>query len=157
MAGFPLIEVWPYQPSDLSAVIELFQHSIRETASADYNQAQIDAWVQVDRDEWELARASRPTWVALVDGDIAGFADLEKNGLIDMMFVHPKYQRQSVGTSLLARIEAEADECGITCLHTYSSITAKPFFEYCGFTMLLARAVVVRDERFIQYVMEKVL
>ncbi|MDR5838407.1 GNAT family N-acetyltransferase [Caballeronia sp. LZ034LL] len=157
MAGYPLIEVRPYQPSDLGAVIELFQHSIRETASADYNQEQIDAWAQVDRDEWELARISRPTWVALLDGDIAGFTDLEENGLVDMMFVHPKYQRKSVGTSLLARIEAEAGERGITCLHTYSSVTAKPFFDYCGFTMLLARAVVVREQRFIQYVMEKVL
>jgi putative acetyltransferase len=157
MAGFPLIDVRPYQSRDLDAVIELFQRSIRETASADYNPAQIDAWAQADRDEWELARASRPTWVALIDGDIAGFADLERNGLVDMMFVHPKHQRKSVATSLLARIEAEADECGITCLHTYASVTARPFFEYCGFTMLLARAVVVREQRFVQFVMEKVL
>jgi putative acetyltransferase len=62
-----------------------------------------------------------------------------------------------VATSLLARIEAEADEAGLQTLHTYSSVTARPFFEYCGFTMLLARADVVREQRFVQFVMEKVL
>jgi putative acetyltransferase len=157
MPGFPLIEIRPYRTSDLDGVIDLFQRAVRETASADYSAAQIDVWAQADRDEWELARMSRPTWVALADGELAGFADLQKNGLVDMMFVHPKQQRKGVATSLLARVEAEADEAGITCLHTYASVTARAFFEYCGFTMLLARAVVMREQRFVQFVMEKVL
>jgi putative acetyltransferase len=93
MPGLPLIEVRPYRASDLDGVIDLFQRAVRETASADYNEAQIEAWAQADRDEWELARASRPTWIGLVDGELAGFADLEKNGLIDMMFVDPLHQR----------------------------------------------------------------
>ncbi|SAK98026.1 acetyltransferase [Caballeronia fortuita] len=157
MPGLPLIEVRPYRASDLDGVIDLFQRAVRETASADYTEAQIEAWAQADRDEWELARMSRPTFVGLVDGKLAGFADLEKNGLIDMMFVDPIHQRKSVATSLLARIEAEAETAGLTTLHTYSSVTGRPFFEYCGFTMLLARAVVVREQRFVQFVMEKVL
>ncbi|SAL13604.1 acetyltransferase [Caballeronia arvi] len=157
MPGLPLIEVRPYRAKDLDGVIDLFQRAVRETASADYNEAQIEAWAQADRDEWELARVSRPTWVGLVDGELAGFADLAKNGLIDMMFVDPQHQRKSVATSLLARIEAEAEELGLTTLHTYSSVTGRPFFEYCGFTMLLARAVIVREQRFVQFVMEKVL
>ncbi|SAK74848.1 GNAT family N-acetyltransferase [Caballeronia ptereochthonis] len=157
MPGLPLIEIRPYRARDLDGVIDLFQRAVRETASADYSPAQIDAWAQADRDEWALARMSRPTWVALVGGELAGFADLEKNGLVDMMFVDPKHQRTGVATALLARVEAEADEAGITCLHTYASVTARPFFEYCGFTMLLARAVVVREQRFVQFVMEKVL
>jgi putative acetyltransferase len=153
----PLIDVRPYRTSDLDDVIDLFQRAVRETASADYNEAQIAAWSQADRDEWELARLSRPTFIGMVDGEIAGFADLDKNGLIDMMFVDPKHQRKSVGTSLIARIEAEAEEAGLTTLHTYSSVTGRPFFEYCGFDVLLARAVVVREQRFVQFVMEKVL
>ena len=157
MPGLPLIEIRPYRARDLDGVIDLFQRAVRETASDDYNEAQIDAWAQADRDEWELARVSRPTWVAFVGDELAGFADLEKNGLVDMMFVHPEHQRKGVGTALLARIEAEADEAGMTALHTYASVNGRPFFEYCGFTMLLARAVVVRGQRFVQFVMEKVL
>ncbi|BAN25064.1 GNAT family N-acetyltransferase [Caballeronia insecticola] len=157
MPGLSLIEIRPYRANDLDGVIDLFQRAVRETASADYSAVQIDVWSHVDRDEWELARLSRPTWVAFVGGELAGFADLEKNGLVDMMFVDPKHQRTGVATALLARVEAEADEADIGCLHTYASVTARPFFEYCGFTMLLARAVVVREQRFVQFVMEKVL
>lgn len=157
MPGLPLIEIRPYRASDLDGVIDLFQRAVRETAAVDYSPTQIEVWAQADRDEWELARLSRPTWVALVGGELAGFADLEKNGLVDMMFVDPAHQRKGVATALLARVEAEADEAGIHTLHTYASVTGRPFFEYCGFTMLLARAVVVRGQRFIQFVMEKVL
>lgn len=94
-------------------MIDLFQRSVRETAAADYSPAQIDVWAQADRDEWEFARLSHPTWVALVGGELAGFADLEKSGLLDMMFVHPAHQRKDVVTALLARVEAEAGEAGV--------------------------------------------
>ena len=127
MPEFPLIEIRPYRASDLDGVMDLFLRAVRETASADYNEKQIDVWAQADPDEWALARASRPTWVAFTGGKLAGFADLEKNGLIDMMFVHPDHQRKGVATALLARIEAEADEAGMLVLHTYASATGRPF------------------------------
>ena len=100
MPEFPLIEIRPYRASDLDGVVDLFLRAVRETASADYNEKQIDVWAQADPDEWALARASRPTWVAFTGGKLAGFADLEKNGLIDMMFVHPDHQRKGVATAL---------------------------------------------------------
>jgi putative acetyltransferase len=157
MAEFPLIEIRPYRASDLDDVIELFIRSVREIASMDYTQPQIAAWAQVDRDEWALARMSRPTWVAVRSGKVAGFIDLQANGLIDMLFVHPEHQRRGVATALLARVEAEAGEADVPVLHTYASITAQTFLENCGFTLLLARSVVVRGERFVQCVMEKKL
>lgn len=157
MPEFPLIEIRPYRDSDLDGVIDLFLRAVRHTASEHYDAQQIAAWAQADRDEWEAARACCPTFVAFTGGELAGFADLQATGLIDMMFVDPKHQRKGVATALLARIEAEAGEIGMPVLHTYASITAEPFFEYCGFTMLLARAVVVRGQRFVQLIMEKKL
>jgi putative acetyltransferase len=157
MPELALIEVRPYQTSDLDGVIELFLRSVREIAYLDYNRAQIDAWAQVDRDEWDKARLSRPTWVALIDGKLAGFIDLQVSGLIDMLFVSPDFQRRGVATALLARVEAEAGEAELPVLHTFASITAHSFFEKCGFTLLLARNVEVRGQRFVQCVMEKVL
>jgi putative acetyltransferase len=157
MREFPLIEVRPYQASDLDGVIDVFLRAVREIASDDYNSKQISAWAQVDREEWAAARMSRPTWVAVSNGKIAGFIDLHMNGLIDMLFVNPDFARKGVATSLLARVEAEAGEADVRVLHTYASITAHSFFEKCGFTMLLARNVSVRGEKFIQCVMEKIL
>jgi putative acetyltransferase len=157
MPELPLIVVRPYQASDLDGVIDVFLRSVRDIASADYNPKQIDAWAQVNRDEWAIARMNRPTWVAMAGDQMAGFIDLQVNGLIDMLFVNPDHARRGVATAMLARVEAEAGEAGVPVLHTYASITAHSFFEKCGFTMLLARNVTVRGERFIQCVMEKLL
>jgi putative acetyltransferase len=157
MGELPLIEIRPYKASDLDSVIDVFLRSVREIASIDYHEDQIDAWAQVDRDEWAIARLNHPTWVAVQGGQIAGFIDLHANGLIDMLFVHPEHQRKGVATALLARVEAEAGETDLKTLHTYASLTAQTFFEVCGFTMLLARGVTVRGERFVQVVMEKML
>jgi putative acetyltransferase len=156
MPGLPLIEVRLYEPEDLDEVIDVFLRAVRETESH-YNQKQIDAWAQVDAEEWAIARNNRPTWVAIRHGRVVGFIDLLGDGLIDMLFVHPEHQRRGVATALLARLEAEAGEAEMRMLHTYASMTAQPFFEHCGYTMLLARAVVVRGERFVQCVMEKKL
>ncbi|MDR5775266.1 MULTISPECIES: GNAT family N-acetyltransferase [unclassified Caballeronia] len=154
---FPRVDIRPYQASDLDGVIDLFVRAVRESASEYYSPAQIDAWAQTDREEWHAARLSRPTWVAFTDDELAGFADVHENGLIDMMFVEPRHQRKGVATALLASIEEHAEKNGMRVLHTYASLGSQPFFEYCGFTMLLARAVEVRGQRFAQLVMEKVL
>lgn len=152
-----LIEVQPYQTSDFDGVIDVFLRSVREIAYLDYNWFQIEAWAQVDREEWALARLSHPTWVGMIDGKLAGFIDLQVNGLIDMLFVPPEFQRRGVATTLLARVEAEAGEADVPMLHTYASITALTFCEKCNFPMLLTREVNVRGQSFTQCVMEKSL
>ncbi|WP_375508643.1 GNAT family N-acetyltransferase [uncultured Caballeronia sp.] len=97
-----------YEPSDLDAVINVFLRAIREVASRDYDAAQIDAWAQADRDVWARRRLDRPTWLALVDGAVAGFGDLQSDGHIDMLFVHPEHQRAGAANALLDQIESEA-------------------------------------------------
>jgi len=112
MPRFPLIEVRPYHPSDLDGVIDLFQRAVRETASADYNEAQIAAWAQADRDEWELARLNRPTWVGLVDGELAGLDDPKKptdETTHPLAWYHEYDGGRSWNTTLGHRKEAYAD------------------------------------------------
>lgn len=86
------ISIRSYQSQDLDAVIAIFLGAIREVAAKDYDSAQIDAWAQVDRDAWSRRRLSRPTWVALIGEAVVGFTDLEPDGHLDMMFVHPAHQ-----------------------------------------------------------------
>jgi putative acetyltransferase len=152
-----VVEIRPYRPSDLDAVIELFLRSVREVAARDYDRRQIDAWAQADRDEWSVKRMSRPTWVATTGVSLAGFADLETDGHIDMMFVHPAHQGADIANMLLTQVEANAREQNIAQLHTDASITARPFFEKRGFHVIAARVVHVRGEAFENFRMEKTL
>jgi putative acetyltransferase len=146
-----------YVPADLDALIDLFRESVRRIAIRDYTEAQVKAWAPdtVDRASWATRRASRPTWVAEIDDEIAGFTDLEPDGHVDMMFVHPDHQGRGVANALLNHVESEAARLGLARLHTEASITARPFFEKKGFRVLAPQTVSLRGQDFVNYRMEK--
>lgn len=149
------LEIRAYGPDDVEATIAVFQRAIRETASRDYDAAQVAAWSEVDRGGWARARASRPTWVAMSRGEVAGFSDLESNGHVDMMFVHPAHGGAGVASLLLATVEAAAREQGLERLFTEASMTARPFFEKRGFVVEAEQQVHKRGETFTNYRMAK--
>ncbi|HEY1943668.1 MAG TPA: GNAT family N-acetyltransferase [Roseiarcus sp.] len=151
------LSIRAYLPTDLDAVIAIFLGAIREIASKDYNEEQVDAWARVDRQAWAERRLSRPTWVATLDRASVGFADLEPNGHIDMMFVHPAHQGIGVASGLLETVEATAKGQGIGWLFTEASITARPFFEKRGFSVLDSQRVEKRGQLLTNFRMQKSL
>ena len=130
-----------YLPSDLDAVIAIYQSAIREVSARDYSPAQIAAWSHADRDDWAPHRLSRPAWIAEMDGFPAGFTDLEDDGHLDMMFVHARFQGRGVATALLRQVEAAALEAGLSRVFTEASITARPFFLSRGFELIAEQTV----------------
>lgn len=147
----------PYRPDDLDSVIDVFLRAIRETASKDYTPAQIDAWARVDRDSWSVRRADRPTWVADIGGVVAGFSDLEVDGHIDMMFVHPDFGGRGVATALIEAVEVHARASGLVGLYSEVSITARPFFERMGFVVVAPETVHRNGQFFDRFKMAKTL
>src|SRR5271169_2810403 len=140
------LSIRPYRSDDLDAVIGIFLGAIREVAAKDYDRAQIEAWAQADRDAWAEARLSRPTWVAVVGDKPVGFTDLEPDGHLDMMFVHPAHQGVGAAAALLEGVEAAAREQGLSRIFTEASITARPFFERRGFRLVAAQVMHVRGQ-----------
>lgn len=157
--GSSKINIRRYEVADLDGLIELFRSSVRSIASRDYTHEQIMAWApdDIDREATASRNLSKPTWVAEIDGEIVGFADLEPTGHLDRMFVHPAYQRRGVATTLLRTVEAAAKEQNIMRLCSEVSITARPFFEHHGFNFVAPQTVTVRGQQFINYRMEKPL
>lgn len=146
-----------FEPTDLDGIIDVFLRAIRETASKDYSPAQIDAWAQVDREKWALTYQNRRAWVAVSGQSLAGFTDLESSGHLDMMYVHPAYQRRKVATVLLEHVECVARAQGLSKIFTEASITAQPFFLKNGFETLTSQVVEARGEQFANFRMEKLL
>ena len=151
------LTVRPYHATDLDAVIAIFLGSVRQIAARDYNEAQIDAWARVDRDKWAARRLSRPTWVAAIGERPVGFTDLEPQGHLDMMYVHPAHQRVGVATALLRKAEAAAAERGLSRIFTEASITALGFFERHGFRAVTAQLVDIGGQTLTNFRMEKPL
>ncbi len=95
--------------------------------------------------------------VAEIGGVIVGFAELRPTGEVDCVYVHKGYQRQGVGTDMMARVIREAERREIQRLHADVSITARPFFLAQGFEVVREQMVAYRGQRFQQYFMERVL
>lgn len=151
------LTIRPYRPEDLDGVIDVFLQAIRQTASRDYSPAQVAAWAQADREVWQTRRSSKPTWVAVISGTIAGMTDLEPNGHVDMMYVHPRFGGLGVAKGLLTTAESRAVQDGIARLHSEVSITARPFFERMGFVVVEPETVLRNGQWFTRFRMEKVL
>jgi putative acetyltransferase len=146
-----------YRPEDLDAAIAVFQCAVRGIASKDYDQQQILAWSQVDRQRWQQRLNDSKVWLAEIERRIVGIISLEAVGHLDLLFTDAEYQRRGVATALYRTVEQWARENGVTSMVTEASITAKPFFIHQGFDVIAQQLVQVRGQAFINYQMQKVL
>ncbi len=155
----PSIHVRPFDSGDIDALIDIFRSSVRLVARRDYTLEQVSAWApdEIDAAAWESRCAHRETYVAEIDGLPVGFTELEPDGHIDMMYVHPQRQGRGIASALLARVEAVARRQKLTRIFSESSITARPFFLCRGFSVIVSQVVSVRGRELINYRMEKSL
>ncbi len=136
-----------FRSGDETALRQLFFETIRTVNRKDYTEEQVRAWAPEDHGQqhWlERIRKLNP-FVCEVDGEVAGYADLQPDGYIDHFFVSRHYQRQGVGGALFACIEREAFELALDELSADVSITARPFFEHFGFEVVQQQQVTIDD------------
>jgi putative acetyltransferase len=154
------IRIRPYDPADAPATLALFLAAVTQTAAADYTPEQITAWAAADErdlERWDAAMSARGSVVATIGDDIAGFSDVSPSGYIDMMFTAPAFLRRGVASRLLAHAEAAARASGAAELSANVSITARPFFERHGFTVLAEQRPERRGITLTNYRMRKPL
>ncbi|HXH09017.1 MAG TPA: GNAT family N-acetyltransferase [Alphaproteobacteria bacterium] len=132
-----------YVSQDLSAVVDLFERSVRESASRDYSAAQIAAWApqNADMSAWAKRLSKGVTLVCMREDRIAGFIRMENNEHLDLLYVHPQHQRQGIARALFQRALAWALGQGASRLTSEVSVTARPFFERMGFRVIESQTV----------------
>ncbi|MGJ0503819.1 MAG: GNAT family N-acetyltransferase [Methylocystis sp.] len=125
----------PFLPADAATLAALFRESVDELAAEDYDEAQREAWASKADDEEAFGAllAGELTIVALVDGDIAGFASLKDNNHFDMLYVRPEMARRGVGSALADAIEKLAAGRGTKTLTVDASDAARDFFAARGY------------------------
>jgi putative acetyltransferase len=150
-----------YEAGDACAIARLFYETVRSVNRADYSEEQVEAWAPVvpDKQAWH-ARMSKPdrrTLVAEEDGEVVGFAELEDDGHLDMLYVRRDAVGRGLGRRLYEAIEGEARGSGVGRIFTEASITARPFFEQHGFRVVREQRVTRREVEMINFAMEKPL
>ena len=153
------VTIRSYVPDDCRPLIEVFRESVRRTGLRHYSLEQVLAWApdEIDSVRFGLRRADRQTWVAEIGGKAVGFSDLEPDGHIDMLYVHPDFQHRGLASALLRVVESAAGERGLTRLYTESSICARAIFERFGFRVLAAQTVAIGGQILANLRMEKLI
>lgn len=148
-----------YQAADSDALAALFFRTIHTVNLGDYTLEQVQAWAPADRDlkAWAERFRGRHTYVAEIDGAIAGFAELDPGGYLDRFYVSADFVGRGVGKELYRELERRALCLGIRKIHLEASITAKSFFERCGFRIIKEQTVRPRGVAMNNFVMEKEL
>lgn len=153
------MELRDYTDADAGATLDVFLRAIRVTAARDYSPEQVAAWAPDDVDPagWGARRAAARTRVAVRDGVVVGFTDVDAAGYVDMLFVDPAAARTGVARALLDWAVRTARAGGATELTTHASVTARPFFAAHGFEVVAEQHPVRRGVTLTNYRMRRAL
>lgn len=143
-----------YEPSDCSSLTELFYGTVHSVNRKDYTQEQLNVWAngKIDLKEWNRSLSEHDTVVAVVNGVIAGFGDMDQTGYLDRLYVHKNYQRKGIATAICNELERKA---AVNLIRTHASITAKLFFEKRGYHVVRKQQVERQGICLINYLMKK--
>ena len=144
-----------YCKTDCAELARLFYDTVHTVNAKDYSRAQLDAWAtgEVNLEAWNKSFQAHNTVVAEMDGQIVGFGDMDETGYLDRLYVHKDYQRRGVATAICDALEQNTKAAEFT---THASITARPFFEKRGYTVVKVQQVERRGILLTNFVMKKV-
>ncbi|KTD41563.1 GNAT family N-acetyltransferase [Legionella parisiensis] len=150
-----------FEPGDEAEIYQLFYETVHNVNCKDYTKEQLQAWAPINPNlsEWQKSLIKNYTFVAIdkESDKIIGFSDLEENGHLNRGYVHKDYQKQGVGKALLEAREHTATALGIPKLFSDVSITAKQFFESCGYITEVKQTQVLNGMILTNYRMTKSL
>ena len=124
--------------ADIPTIISLFQQSVRHATIHDYNTQQRQVWASQGGDPTRWINRIREQHFLLAEqtGELLGFASLTTVGYLDVLYVSHKYQRKGIATQLMDQLETRATTEGMVEVSTDASLTARPFFERRGYTVV---------------------
>lgn len=148
------MELRKYRSSDCATLAQIYYDTIHTINARDYSPAQLDAWApgNVDLQVWDAYFLARHSFVAEMDGKIAGFVDMDDTGYLGRLYVHKDYQGLGIGTALCDAAE-QAVKVSRYTLH--SSVTARTFYEKRGYRVVETQQMPRKDQFITIYIMEK--
>lgn len=119
------------EEADCGRIAELFYETVHTVNAKDYGEEQLNAWADGRLDSAGLneSLSAHLTVVAVENGVLVGFGDMDDRGYLDRLYVDKDYLKRGVATAICDELEAAV---GKNKFFTHASVTAKPFFEKRG-------------------------
>ncbi len=138
----------PVLPADAPRLAALLRASVETLAEDFYDDDQRAAWASIVDNEAAFAKtlSQNLAIVALIDGEIAGFASLKDARILDMLYVHPDYARRGVGSALADALEKLGAARGARSLSVDASDAARAFFDKRGYIPQSRNMVAIKGE-----------
>lgn len=148
------VKLRDYESQDVGELADLFYDTVHRVNAEDYTPEELDAWAsgQVDLACWDASFRAHDTLVAVEDGRIVGFGDMDETGYLDRLFVRWDRQGQGIAKAIVALLEQRS---GLRAFRVHASLTARPFFEGRGYRVVRQQQAVRGGVPLAYYEMEK--
>lgn len=152
-----VLQLRPYQSSDLQDLGKLFYETIHIVNQRDYTPEQLQVWApaRVAPAEWHEKFLHTFTQIAVLENKIVGFGNLKRTGYLDCLYVHYAYQSCGIATAICDKLEQYAMQQGAQQITVHASITAKSFFQKRGYDLIQEQLVKRNDVFLKNYKMQK--
>ena len=127
--------------ADADSAIDVLRRAITEICIADHQNdtPTLERWLRNKTPEhfrhWRSA-ADNYMVVSVIEETICGVGAIRQSGDLDLCYVHPGWQRQGIGNSLILAMESQARAWGVHNLRLISTVTARAFYERHGYVFL---------------------
>lgn len=148
-----------YEEKDLDSIIKLFYDTVHFINIKDYTFEQVNAWApeNIDRNLWNNSLLEHYSIVFEDNGIIKGFCDCDNKGYIDRLYVHKDFQNRGIGKKLIENVEKYILNGGVCEFYSHVSITALPFFEKRGYTVVKKQYINRNNIIFENFIVKKKL
>ncbi|MFQ2516790.1 GNAT family N-acetyltransferase [Aeromonas caviae] len=142
----------PLEEAHIPRLLDLFEQSVRRLGPAHYSPDQVEQWARGAHHPG-LASQLREHhgWVIEQDDVPLGFATLSDDGHLSLLYVSPDHPRQGLGTLLLERVLAAANQMGLGSLTTEASAFSLALFLRHGFLLTGLETVERSGVQFIRH------
>ena len=132
---------------------DIYRDAVRVAGPQRYTASRVAGWMTSadDVDAWDQWLREGSTWVAVETRDpqcAIGVALMWPADQVHLLYVDPAFHRRGIASALLAAVEPEARDRGITSLTTDASLISHPVFVGQGYQVVEWEEVERRGEVF---------
>ena len=153
------LEINRAQDSDLSLMQRLFYQTVTLYGATLFTKSEVKMYSKLatNKQYWHDKFEKNYVFNAKLNGEIVGSFDMDKDGYIHYIFVHVKYNRRGIASSLYDHLENVAKDHNIKSLTTPINKLTRSFFESKEFNISQNVKKIVGGEEIVEYIGTKKL